>query len=107
MFFAMELPNFHSQANTPIAKLWVFIVAKLATQNSFARKLSSTQVAAGHLSMRRPPMMQLDCSKIDHYQNAIEPKFDVAHAIHILATSSKAKVMTSQQISAGVSTLSQ
>jgi hypothetical protein len=107
MFYAMELPNFPSQANTLIPKLWAYIAAKLATQNSFARKLSSIPVAAGHLSMRRPPMMQLDCSKIDHYQNAIEPKFDVAHAIHILAMSSKAKVMTSQQISVGVSTLSQ
>jgi hypothetical protein len=57
--------------------------------------------------MRRPLMMQSDCSKIDHYQNAIEPKFDVPLAIHILAMSSKAKVLMSQQMSAGVSTLLQ
>jgi hypothetical protein len=57
--------------------------------------------------MRRPPTMPSHCSKIDHFQNAFEPKFDVPLAIHILAMSSKAKVLMSQQMSAGVSTLLQ
>jgi hypothetical protein len=59
---------------------------------------------AGRLSTHRPPMMQSHWSKIDHFQNASEPKSDVPLAIHILATFLTAKVMTFQLINVGAST---
>ena len=56
-YYVMALPRDHLLANTPIAKLWEFIAAKLVTQNSFPRRPSFIPAAAGLLSTHLPPMM--------------------------------------------------